>query len=162
MTTPTPNPNDHFDLKAPTSDRGSVRITKLLDDGANWILYKEELTSAVGAKGLRRYLMGTEKQPVAPTAQGVDEEADEKYEIAKDNWQSKHDTIKSLLYQSLPETLKLKISNLTQKSETGQRSFARISESQKAIGQNVRKPEDARCQRLSDIRSPGSQEAHTK
>ena len=112
------NPNTHFDFNPATSlDWGSLRIQKLLEDGLNWILYKQELVSIISSKGLKRYLNGNEKQPVAPTAAGVDPDADEKYENAKDIWESKHDTIKSLLYQTLPETLKLKIVNLARASE---------------------------------------------
>ena len=112
------NPNAHFDFTPSSgSDRGTIKVPKLSEDGANWVTYKTELISAVGAKGLKRYLTGVEKQPVPPTAPGVDPDADDKYESAVDIWESKHDTIKSLLYQTIPETLKLKIVNLKRASE---------------------------------------------
>ncbi len=112
------NPNTHFDFTPSTgSDRGTIKIPKLLEDGSNWVAYKSELVSAVGAKGLKRYLLGKEKVPIEPTAPGVDPEADDKYESALDVWESKHDAIKSLLYQSLPETLKIKIHGLTRAFE---------------------------------------------
>ena len=112
------NPNSHFDFTPSSgSDRGTIKVPKLSEDGANWVTYKTELISAVGAKGLKRYLTGVEKQPVPPTAPGVDPDADDKYESAVDIWESKHDTIKSLLYQTIPETLKLKIVNLKRASE---------------------------------------------
>ncbi|KAJ3473669.1 hypothetical protein NLI96_g12886 [Meripilus lineatus] len=122
-TTPSSNPpksgNTHFDFSPsnPSFDRGTIRIQRLLEDGSNWVLYKEELTSLVTSKGLKRYLAGTEQQPAAPEKPGEDFEADEKFENAKDVWESKHEAIKTLFYQTLPETLKLKIIGLTRASE---------------------------------------------
>ncbi|KZT00140.1 uncharacterized protein LAESUDRAFT_606225, partial [Laetiporus sulphureus 93-53] len=87
----------------------SVRIPHLAEDGSNWVLYKEQLRSAVTAKKLVRYLDGRDKEPTAPTAPGVDSDADEAYADAYDTWAAGHEAIKTLLYQTLPETLKLRI-----------------------------------------------------
>ncbi|KZT00214.1 uncharacterized protein LAESUDRAFT_611650, partial [Laetiporus sulphureus 93-53] len=61
------------------------------------------------AKKLVRYLDGRDKEPTAPTAPGVDSDADEAYADAYDTWAAGHEAIKTLLYQTLPETLKLRI-----------------------------------------------------
>ena len=89
----------------------NLKVPKLSEDGSNWVLYKSQVTSAILAKKLRRYLNGTAKEPQPPTAPGVDPDADEKYEDALDAYESGHATIKTLLFQTLPEPLKLKISS---------------------------------------------------
>ena len=96
--------------ESPTS---TARVPALAEDGSNWVLYKAQFLAAVQAKGLRRYLEGKERQPIQPTAPGVDSDADEKYETALDKWAANHAAIKSLLFQTVPETLKLEILALT-------------------------------------------------
>lgn len=76
-----------------------------------------QVTSAILAKRLKRYLNGTAKEPQPPTAPGVDPDADEKYEDALDAYESGHATIKTLLFQMLLELLKLKISSKTKADE---------------------------------------------
>ncbi|KZT08430.1 uncharacterized protein LAESUDRAFT_649241, partial [Laetiporus sulphureus 93-53] len=92
-----------------SNHESSVRIPHLAEDGSNWVLYKEQLRSAVMAKKLARYLDGRDKEPTAPMAPGVDSDADEAYADAYDTWAARHEAIKTLLYQTLPETLKLRI-----------------------------------------------------
>ena len=107
------DPNGHSDFLPLTSaNTSSLKISKLNDNGSNWVMFRHEFESAVSSKGLRRYLEGREKRPVPPTAPGVDPDADDKYDQALDVWRAKHDTIKTLLYQALPDTLKLQIIRL--------------------------------------------------
>ncbi|KZT06151.1 uncharacterized protein LAESUDRAFT_610849, partial [Laetiporus sulphureus 93-53] len=102
------SPASHYEMSLSNHEL-SVRIPRLAEDGSNWVLYKEQLRSAVMAKKLARYLDGHDKEPTAPTAPGVDSDADEAYADAYDTWAAGHEVIKMLLYQTLPETLKLRI-----------------------------------------------------
>ncbi|EJF55539.1 hypothetical protein DICSQDRAFT_73598, partial [Dichomitus squalens LYAD-421 SS1] len=95
----------------------SSKIPALNEDGSNWVLYKAQFLAAVYAKGLRRYLEGTERVPQAPTAPGVDSDADERYETAVDKWLGNHSTIKTLLFQTVPESLKLDIATKSRANE---------------------------------------------
>ena len=95
----------------------SLKVPKLSEDGSNTVLYKSQFTSAVIAKKLRRYLNGTAKEPSPPAVPGADPDADEKYEDALDVFESCHAAIKTLLFQTLPEPLKLKISSKTKADE---------------------------------------------
>ncbi|KZT12094.1 uncharacterized protein LAESUDRAFT_641303, partial [Laetiporus sulphureus 93-53] len=92
-----------------SNHESSVRIPCLAEDGSNWVLYKEQLRSAVMTKKLARYLDGCNKEPTAPTAPGVDSDADKSYADAYNTWAAGHEAIKTLLYQTLLETLKLRI-----------------------------------------------------
>ena len=94
-----------------------LKVPKLSEDGSNWVLYKYQFTSAIVARKLRHYLSGKAKAPIPPTAPGVDSDANEKYEDALDVYESNHAAIKTLLFQTLPEPLKLKISSLTKADE---------------------------------------------
>ncbi len=103
-----PDPSSLMDSSTSTS-----KIPALIEDGSNWILYKAQFMAVVHAKGLRRYLEGRERKPVPLTAYGVDSDADERYETAYDKWAANHATIKSLLFQTAPEPLKLEIMALS-------------------------------------------------
>ena len=74
----------------------NLKVPKLSEDGSNWVLYKSQVTSAILAKKLRRYLNGTAKEPQPPTAPGVDPDADEKYEDALDAYESHLEKVKLL------------------------------------------------------------------
>ena len=89
------------------------KIPALNEDGSNWVLYKAQFLAAVQAKGLRRYLEGRERVPQPTTAPGVDSDADERYETAVDKWLGNHSAIKTLLFQTVPEPLKLEITTKT-------------------------------------------------
>ncbi len=96
----------------PTSQSNSIstaRVPTLLEDRSNWIIYRESFLTAVFAKGLRRYLDGTEKQPIPTSAYSVDPDADENYEKAVDQWTANHANIKLLPLDTVPESLKLEI-----------------------------------------------------
>ncbi|PIL33575.1 transcription factor [Ganoderma sinense ZZ0214-1] len=109
-----PDPSSH------TDSHSNVKIPTLIEDGSNWILYKAQFLTDVQSKGLRRYLEGRERLPKQPTAPGVDSDADERYETALDKWTGNHATIKSLLLQTVPESLKLDIATKTRADEAWQ------------------------------------------
>ncbi|KAI0714130.1 hypothetical protein C8T65DRAFT_694889, partial [Cerioporus squamosus] len=66
----------HPDFSSSNTATSTARIPMLLEDGSNWILYKEQFLAVVVSKKLRRYLQGTEQKPVPLTAPGVDPDAD--------------------------------------------------------------------------------------
>ncbi|KAL7278122.1 hypothetical protein ACG7TL_008093 [Trametes sanguinea] len=103
----TPNPTSSSETTS------TMRVPILIEDGSNWVLYKAQFLAYAYLKGLRRYLEGTEALPVPTTAPGVDPDADERYETAMDKWTANHATVKTLLFQMLPESLKLEITTLT-------------------------------------------------
>ncbi|KAI0743026.1 hypothetical protein C8Q80DRAFT_1060134, partial [Daedaleopsis nitida] len=99
------------------STSSSAKIPVLVEDGSNWIMYKAQFLVAVYAKGLRRYIEGTENIPIPPTAPGVDPDANERYEAAQDKWYANHATVQSLLFRTLLEPLKLDIASKAKASE---------------------------------------------
>ena len=65
-----------FLTSPPVTPRTPPSAPVLLEDGLNWILYKEQFLAVVISKKLQGYLMGTERRPVPTTAPGVDPDAD--------------------------------------------------------------------------------------
>ena len=108
------------DSSSHTESHSNVKIPMLIKDGSNWILYKAQFLTVVQLKGLCRYLEGRERLPRQPTAPGVDSDTDERYETALDKWMGNHVTIKSLLLQTVPESLKLDITTKTRADEAWQ------------------------------------------
>jgi len=53
-----------LDNMLPTSSSSLFNIPKLAEDGSNWITYKERMLTAIGARGLMRYIDGRVKQPI--------------------------------------------------------------------------------------------------
>src|SRR5687768_11104791 len=41
----------------------SITVQKLLDDGSNWISYKEKVQTAIASRGLKQHLLGTAIKP---------------------------------------------------------------------------------------------------
>ncbi|KAI0743689.1 hypothetical protein C8Q80DRAFT_1074558, partial [Daedaleopsis nitida] len=99
------------------STLSSAKIPALSEDRSNWIMYKAQFLAAVYAKGLCRYIEGTESVPIPPTAPGVDSLANEKFESATDKWLANHATVQTLLFCTLTELLKLEIAPKTKVSD---------------------------------------------
>ena len=53
-----------LDIMLPATSSALFNIPKLAEDGKNWITYKERLLTAIGARGLMRYIDGQTKQPL--------------------------------------------------------------------------------------------------
>ncbi|KAF9800126.1 hypothetical protein IEO21_10439 [Rhodonia placenta] len=114
------SPASSYEFQLNPSELMTSHILKLIKDGSNWILYKEQFRAAVYAKGLVWFLEGRDKAPILTTAPGVDLDADERYESANDIWVAKHQSIRTMLFQTLPESLKLWIASLQKASEAWQ------------------------------------------
>jgi hypothetical protein len=108
------------------NSENTAKLLKLDANGKNWILYREEVHSHIISKPkLRRHLDGRVKKPTKPSIQFKDP-ADtsseiikpttaelDKYEEEMDEWCQHEQSIKSILYQTLHETLKLCIMSLS-------------------------------------------------
>ncbi|EED84360.1 predicted protein [Postia placenta Mad-698-R] len=114
------SPASFYEFQLNPSESTTSRIPKLIEDGSNWILYKEQFRAAVYAKGLVRFLEGRDKAPIPTTAPGVDPDVDKHYKSANDVWVAKHQSIWMMLFQTLPESLKLRIASLQKASEAWQ------------------------------------------
>ncbi|EED81387.1 predicted protein [Postia placenta Mad-698-R] len=114
------SPASSYEFQLNPNESTTSRIPKLIEDGLNWILYKEQFHAAVYAKGLVRFLKGRDKAPVPTTAPGVDPDADECYESTNNVWVTKHQSIRTMLFQTLPESLKLRIASLQKASKAWQ------------------------------------------
>ncbi|KAF9805681.1 hypothetical protein IEO21_08964 [Rhodonia placenta] len=111
------SPDGMYEFQPNSHETTTSRILKLNEDGLSWVLFKEQFVAAVSSKGLVWFLDGREKVPVPTTAPGIDPDADERYETAQDIWVARHQTIRTLLFQTLPEAIKLRIAPLQKASE---------------------------------------------
>ncbi|OSX64737.1 hypothetical protein POSPLADRAFT_1135825 [Postia placenta MAD-698-R-SB12] len=114
------SPTSSYEFQLNPNKSTTSRIPKLIEDGSNWILYKEQFCAAVYTKGLVQFLENHDKAPVPTTASGIDPDADKCYESANDVWVPKHQSIRTMLFQTLPESLKLRIASLQKASEAWQ------------------------------------------
>src|SRR5258707_15572927 len=53
-----------LDTMLPARSSSPFNIPKLAEDGTNWITYKERMLTAIGARGLMRYIDGRVKPPI--------------------------------------------------------------------------------------------------
>ncbi|EED83825.1 predicted protein [Postia placenta Mad-698-R] len=100
-----------------SSETPVSRLPKLAGDGLDWVLFKAQFKATVSSKGLLRFLEGRDRKPAAPTAKGVDFDADDKYENAFDIWTAKHEAIRALLFQTILQTLKIRILSVPKASD---------------------------------------------
>ncbi|KAI0757985.1 hypothetical protein C8Q74DRAFT_1159397, partial [Fomes fomentarius] len=100
----TPHPSSLTD-----SLMSTMKILALIEDGSNWILYKAQFLAIIHTKRLRRYFEGREQKLVPLTAYSIDSDANKRYETTYDKWAANHAVIKTLLFQTAPEPLKLEI-----------------------------------------------------
>ncbi|OSX63026.1 hypothetical protein POSPLADRAFT_1103200, partial [Postia placenta MAD-698-R-SB12] len=111
------SPTDTYEITLGSNESPVSRLPKLAEDGSNWVLFKAQFKATVSSKGLLRFLEGRNKIPIELTAPGVDSDADENYENALDIWTGKHEAIHALLFQTIPETMKLRILSLPKASD---------------------------------------------
>src|SRR6267154_1598612 len=105
-------------------------VPKLLDNGSNWLTYRERVLTAVGSRGLKRYLEGRAKIPTplvsintgtndAPVfVQSLDnktpatEDEIEEAEKKLDEYEQKECAVKQTLYGSISDRRLIEIKNL--------------------------------------------------
>lgn len=83
-------------------------IPKLSADGSNWVLYKQRLESAITAKGLRRHLIGTAKEPNPPKKDATTDDL-EKHEDAIELYLQAREAANSMIFSTIPERLQIKV-----------------------------------------------------
>lgn len=104
---------DNSDDRSPTF----TKLPKLEESGNNFVAYKAEVEAAIAAKGLLRYMDGRAVEPVAPVKPKAADSAGltaypalrETYDDQYDKWVTQNARVKTLLYQTLPPTIKLQI-----------------------------------------------------
>ncbi|KAI0657470.1 hypothetical protein C8Q70DRAFT_919225, partial [Cubamyces menziesii] len=104
-------------------------VPKLASDGSNWITYKERLLTVLGARGLKRHLLGQARRPPTPlpwprpTPSSItppnpslsDEEYLEKVESMEakvDDYEQKEASTRQQIYGTICDALLLKVKSL--------------------------------------------------
>lgn len=101
------------------STKSLLSITKLKEDGTNWILYKPTVYDFLCGEGLRRHVEGTIKAPVPPTkvdGEELEESEEEAYEEALEVYMIKQSRARTIINGTIPESLKMAL--LDKKSAT--------------------------------------------
>jgi len=113
-----------MDSTIPSTNSSLFNIPKLAEDGSNWITYKERTLTAIGARGLMRYLDGRANEPTpfkldanmgvlakpdgsVPTQTEIDE-LDKKI----DKYQQKNTLVKQQVFSMITDWLLLRMQNL--------------------------------------------------
>jgi len=91
--------------------KGLLSVPKLLDDGSNWVLYREKITSIIeGQTGYRKHFRGRAQPPKALSgADAKDDDKVEKYEDSLDEYIQKQQAIRAIILPSIPESLQLRV-----------------------------------------------------
>ncbi len=113
-----------LDTMLPASSSSLFNIPKLAEDGTNWITYKERMLTAIGARGLMRYIDGRVKQPIpfalSPTT-GEPLKADgkpatdaeiEALDDKLDEFCQKNSLVKQHIFSTLSDRLVMRVKNL--------------------------------------------------
>src|SRR5215471_4504867 len=100
-----------------------LNLPKLLDDGSNWVTYKERIFNTLTQKGLRRHVIGNAKKPIEPelrddgeyylpkTMTALTEDELEELETKKDEYLQKEASIREVLYETVSQTTFMQIKN---------------------------------------------------
>jgi hypothetical protein len=110
-------------------------VPKLLDNGTNWLTYREWVLTAIGSQGLKRYLEGRAKKPNGVTIINIGTEAapnmvhsvnsttlataDEIEEAEKklDEYKQQECAVKQTLYGLISNRRLIEIKNITTAAE---------------------------------------------
>lgn len=118
------SPAPAMETTLPTTNSALFNIPKLAEDGSNWITYKERMLTAVGARGLMRYVDGRAVKPVpfdidpktgvamkpdgsAPTQTEIDE-----HDKKIDEHYQKDSLVKQQLFSTITDRLLLRVQKL--------------------------------------------------
>src|SRR5882762_10588084 len=117
-----------LDIMLPATSSALFNIPRLADDGTNWITYKERLLTAIGARGLMRYINSQTKQPLPfldlkgkelvkedgkPATDAKQEAQDDKI----DEWYQKDAYVKQHIFSTITDRLLLWVQKLPNASE---------------------------------------------
>ena len=89
-------------------------LLKLAPNGSNWIMYKSRMLTAIGARGLTRFLNGGVVVPTIPTPPGASalKEDVEKYEVALtkfDEHTMKEQEGRNMILTTIPDSVHLRV-----------------------------------------------------
>src|SRR5258705_13785662 len=155
-----------LDIMLPATSSALFNIPRLADDGTNWITYKERLLTAIGARGLMRYIDGRTKQPLAfeldPTGKTIVKEdgkpATEAEQEARDDkideWYQKDTYVKQHIFITITDRLLLRVQKLPNASEIWE-EIRVIHEGKTELVQVDlrRRLQDRRCKEEADVRN---------
>src|SRR5258705_6175566 len=155
-----------LDIMLPTTNSVLFNIPRLADDGKNWITYKERLLTAIGARGLMRYIDGRTKQPLAfeldPTGKTIvredskpaTEAEQEAREEKIDEWYQKDAYVKQHIFSTITDRLLLRVQKLPNASEIWEQ-IRHIHEGKTELVQvDLRRQlQDTRCEEEADVRN---------
>src|SRR5258705_1212259 len=153
-----------LDTMLPASSSSLFNIPKLAEDGTNWITYKERMLTAIGARGLMRYIDGRVKQPIPfalSPATGEPLKADgkpatdaeiEALEDKLDEFCQKNSLVKQHIFSTLSDRLVLQIQIL----QTASKIWAEIRKIHEGRTELVqvdlrRRLQETRCKEGGDV-----------
>ncbi|KAH9856307.1 hypothetical protein C2E23DRAFT_722560, partial [Lenzites betulinus] len=108
-------------------------VPKLAQDGSNWITYKEQMHTVLGARGLMRHLIGTARRPPSPppwprtksepatstkqmpgpTTTSTTPSTVEAAEAKLDDYEQKEFATRQQIYGTITDSLLLKVKDLS-------------------------------------------------
>ncbi|KAJ8586558.1 hypothetical protein M405DRAFT_743377, partial [Rhizopogon salebrosus TDB-379] len=117
-----------MDTTLPGTNSALFNIPQLAEDGSNWITYKQRAMTAIGARGLMRYLDGRITKPVpfktdssgkvvkpdgtAPSTTEIEE-----LEKKIDEYYQKDSLVKQHVFSMISDRLLLRVQNLDNASK---------------------------------------------
>src|SRR5436190_21131916 len=101
-----------------------VNLSKLKEDGSNWITYKEHILNTLMSKGLRRHVFGTAKKPSAlvylngaffkpNSLSSLSDDELEAYEQEVDTFDQKQAQVHEVIYKTISQSTFLQIKDGT-------------------------------------------------
>ena len=150
-----------------TSTSTLYNVPQLAKDGGNWITYKERVTTAVYARGLRRYLEGravcpaplamstaTVPVPVMPGGSNATEAEIEAHEVKIDEYHQKDSLVKQQLFSTITDRVLLRVQKVGASSAVWA-AICKIHEDKSDLVQIDlrRRLSDTRCEESADIRN---------
>jgi hypothetical protein len=100
-----------------------LNLPKLKDDGSNWVTYKERILNTLTHKGLKRYVVGSAKQPIESELRddgeyympkGMKALTDDELEALEkklDDFSQKEASVREVIYDTVSRTTFLQIKN---------------------------------------------------
>jgi len=150
-----------------TSTSTLYNVPQLAKDGGNWITYKERVTTAVYARGLRRYLEGravcpaplamstaTVPVPVMPGGSNATEAEIEAHKVKIDEYHQKDSLVKQQLFSTITDCVLLRVQKVGASSAVWA-AICKIHEDKSNLVQIDlrRRLSDTRCEESADIRN---------
>src|SRR5258705_12353065 len=155
-----------LDIMLPATSSALFNIPRLGDDCTNLITYKERLLTAIGARGLMRYIDGRTKQPLAfkldqatktivkedgkPATEAEQEAREDKI----DEWYQKDAYVKQHIFSTITDRLLLRVQKLPNASEIWEEMRVIHGGKTEVVQVDLRRRlQDTRCEEEADVRN---------